>query len=337
MRALRAVTSGQLMLADIPGPGDPGPGEVLVATGAVGVCGSDVHIWDGTQSAPMHYPVIMGHESMGVVAGMGSGVEGLAVGDRVVSETHASVCGVCPSCREGHYNLCPSRRGFGMGRDGAMAEFFVTRAAVVHRVPDSVPNEAAALTEPYCVSYNATVERARVRPGDGVAVIGPGPTGLFAAELARVCGAGEVLVAGLASDQDRLAVAVAMGVDITDEPAWWEQGQYRDRFDVVIDASGVSATLDAAATVVKPGGQIVKIGWGPEPYGRPLDVLVAKAVELHGSFSHTWGTWERVLRLIGNGQLQPARALRVYELSDWEKAFSAMANRHVVKAVLAIR
>lgn len=339
MRALRALEKGadHLRLVDVAEPGDLQPGEVLLRTRAVGVCGSDVHAWHGTQTYPMSYPVTLGHEATGVVADLGPGVEGLAIGQRVVSETARTVCGHCQLCREGRYNLCQQRRGFGALTDGAMAEFFVTRADIVHPVDDAVPDEVAALTEPYCVAYNASVERARIRPGDAVAVIGPGPVGLFAAEIAKLCGASDVLVAGLPGDEERLAVAAALGATITTEPDWAGRGDVADRCDVVIDASGVSVTLEPALAAVKPGGQVVKVGWGPEPYNRPLDALVAKAVELHGSFSHTWSTWERVLRLMAKGQLQPARALRTFELADWEKAFSAMADRHIPKAVLALR
>jgi L-iditol 2-dehydrogenase len=87
---------------------------------------------------------------------------------------------------------------------------------------------------------------------------------------------------------------------------------------------------------VRAGGQVVKVGWGPEPYSRPLDRLVAKAVELHGSFSHTWSTWERVLRLLGQGRLGPGAGAQTYDFCDWEDAFGAMAARQVLKAVLVL-
>lgn len=338
MRALRALEQGadHLGLVEVPKPGDLQAGEVLLRTRAVGVCGSDVHAWHGTQTYPMRYPVTLGHEATGVVEAVGPGVEGLSVGQRVVSETARNVCGRCQMCREGRYNLCQSRQGFGALTDGAMADFFVTRADIVHPVADTVPDEVAALTEPYCVAYNASVERARIRPGDTVAVIGPGPVGLFAAEIARLCGASEVVVAGLPGDEDRLAVAGSLGAATTTDRDWARGHEIADRCDVVIDASGASATLEPALSAVKPGGQVVKVGWGPEPYNKPLDTLVAKAVELHGSFSHTWSTWERVLRLLATAQLRPRRALRTFQLEDWDKAFSAMADRQIPKAVLTL-
>ncbi|HTW07733.1 MAG TPA: alcohol dehydrogenase catalytic domain-containing protein [Acidimicrobiales bacterium] len=344
MRALRVLGPGgwQVQLVDTQGPLALGEGEVVLATLAVGVCGSDVHAWHGTQTYPMKYPVTLGHEAVGRIAEIGPGVTGWSVGERVVSETARSVCGACLSCREGRYNLCAERLGFGALYDGAMAETFVSRAQILHRVPDDVPDEVLAVTEPYCVAYNAVVERARVRPGDVVTIIGPGPVGMFSAQVALAAGAATVHVAGLPGDEARLAVAAASGaVAVTAEGPWWEEPGRSGTSDLVVDASGASGTLEPALGLVRPGGQVVKVGWGPEPYGRPLDVLVAKAVELHGSFSHTWATWERVLRLMGLGRLSPSPAgaaagLRTYTLTDWRAAFTAMAERRVVKSVLVL-
>jgi alcohol dehydrogenase/L-iditol 2-dehydrogenase len=144
------------------------------------------------------------------------------------------------------------------------------------------------------------------------------------------------LVVGLPGDEARLAVAEAMGAEaLAGSGRWWEAGGYADGSDVVVDASGASATLEPALALARAGGQVVKVGWGPEPYGRPLDALVGKAVELHGSFSHTWSTWERVLRLLGRGRLVPGDAITEFSSARWEDAFRAMAERTTVKAVLS--
>ena len=130
MKALRALAPGgeQTGVVEVARPSQPEPGEVLVATRGAGVCGSDVHAWHGTQTYPMKYPVTLGHEAVGVVAEVGPGVSAFRTGDRVVSETARTVCGTCCSCREGRYNLCADRLGFGALYDGAMAEAFVSRA-----------------------------------------------------------------------------------------------------------------------------------------------------------------------------------------------------------------
>jgi L-iditol 2-dehydrogenase len=339
VRALRAKEAGsdRVEVADVTLPSQLEKGEVVVATRAVGVCGSDIHAWHGTQTYTIKYPVTLGHEAVGVVAQLGPGVTSVTEGDRVVSETARLVCGECLACREGRYNLCSQRLGFGALYDGMMADRFVTRAEILHLVPEKLTDPVAAVTEPYCVAYNAVVERARVRPGDTVTVIGPGPVGVFSAQIAILAGASHVVVGGLPGDEPRLSVAQGFGAEViaADGP-WWDSAGRAGTSDVVVDASGVSATLEVAFGLVRPGGQIVKVGWGPEPYGRPLDSLVAKAIELHGSFSHTWSTWERVLKLLGQGRLAPGAALKTYDFSNWRDAFGAMASRVVVKAVLVL-
>ena len=158
-----------------------GEDEVLLTVGAVGVCGSDVHQYHNSQSWPVRVPVVLGHEFCGTVARVGGRVKGFREGDRVVSETAANICGECLLCRTGNYNLCPSRSGFGAGTHGAMANYVRVPARCLHHIPDVLPFERAALTEPCCVAYNAVVVKSPIRPGDVVVVIGPGPIGLLCA------------------------------------------------------------------------------------------------------------------------------------------------------------
>src|SRR6185503_1579759 len=213
--------------------------------------------------------------------------------------------------RCGQYNLDPRRRGFGYGLDGAMARYVKVPARCLHRLSAAVPFEVAALTEPCCVAYQAVVVNSRVRPGDVVAVIGPGPIGLLCAAVARLCGAARVVLAGIARDRPRLELGKTMGAtdafdaqaeDVAAALCAMGDGQGAD---VVIDATGVSASLKDALAWVRPAGQVTKVGWGPQPANFSLDPLVQKAVTLQGSFSHTWPVWERVLRLVASGQLDP--------------------------------
>ncbi|MCF3651826.1 zinc-binding dehydrogenase [Synoicihabitans lomoniglobus] len=318
-----------------------GEEDVLLAVKAVGICGSDLHQFSGHQSWPVNYPVILGHEFAGVVVRVGKRVKNYAEGDRVVSETAAVIDESSPLSRQGLYNLDPHRLGFGYGVDGAMAKYVRVPARCLHRLPEGLRFETAALTEPCCVAYNATCVHARLRPGDSVAVIGPGPIGLLCAMMARLAGAGHVAVIGIPADTQRLTVARSLGMDTTlgaegDDPMAWAR-EFGDGHgvDIVIDAAGVSATLKMAMALVRPAGQIVKVGWGPQPLDFSLDPLVQKAVTLQGSFSHNWPIWEKVLTLLGSGRLNLDLVLnRVAPLADWRPSFEAMRSGEIVKGVL---
>jgi L-iditol 2-dehydrogenase len=183
------------------------PNDVLLEVKAAGICGSDIEMWRHHFTYPVNTPVIQGHEFCGVIAEVGKEVKEYKIGDPVISETSAYVCGTCQFCRTGYYNLCPDRLGYGYGVDGAFTKFVKVRQEILHRKPAAVSFEEAAITEPVCVAYNAMVHRSRIKPGDAVVVIGPGPIGLFCLQLARIAGAALTIVTGTKADGKRLGVA----------------------------------------------------------------------------------------------------------------------------------
>jgi alcohol dehydrogenase/L-iditol 2-dehydrogenase len=309
--------------------------EVLLEVQAVGVCGSDLHMWTAQQSWPMKYPMVLGHEFCGVIREVGRNAKGWKEGDRVVSETAAVIDPNNPLSREGKYNLEPTRRGYGSLVDGAMRRYVPVPTRILHRMPAGLSFEQAALTEPCCVAFNAVVHNARIRPGDRVVVLGPGPIGILAAAIARLCGA-SVAVVGLENDRARLDVAKQYGCEVIvgDATAWAQEVDGLGA-DGVVDATGVSVALDNALNLVRPAGWISKVGWGPQPIGFSLDRLVQKNITLQGSFSHNWPIWERIIRLIASGALD-VRPITggVWPLSKWKDAFETMHSGKIVKAVL---
>ena len=324
-------------LRDVPVP-VIGPQDVLLRVGAVSVCGSDVHQWRGSHSWPVNYPCILGHEFAGTVAQTGAEVKAFKEGDRVVSETAAVIDESSPLSRSGLYNLDPARRGFGYGVDGAMAQYVRVPARCLHRIPGSLSFEKAALTEPCCVAYNALCVNGRVRPGDKVLVLGPGPIGLLCAHMAKLSGAGEVIVAGLPSDHYRFTVARTLGADVTLDSGVMEYVKGTGDglgVDVAVDASGASITLQMALQAVRPAGQIIKVGWGPQPLQFSLDPLVQKNITITGSFSHNWPIWERVISMLVSGQIKLDPVIsRIAELPEWLDCFDKMDGGEYVKAVL---
>jgi L-iditol 2-dehydrogenase len=327
-------------LREIPVP-EIGEEDVLLKVHAVSICGSDLHQYAGKQSWKVNYPVVLGHEFAGSVAKLGSRVHSFKEGDRVVSETAALLPPDSAFIRQGLYNLEPKRLGFGYGVDGAMASYVKVAARCLHPIPASLTLEKAALTEPCCVAYNAVCVNSHMRPGDTVAVIGPGPIGLLCAAMAKLSGAGHLAVLGTPVDAKRLGIAKQMGADTIlgaqgeDISEWVRSFGDGYGFDLVIDAAGVSAALKTALDIVRPAGQITKVGWGPQPLNFSLDQLVQKGATLQGSFSHNWPIWEKVLSLLASGTIDPTPILnRISPLNEWHDAFEAMRAGAIVKGVL---
>ncbi|MGB6743144.1 MAG: zinc-binding dehydrogenase [Terracidiphilus sp.] len=327
-------------LRELPLP-EIGEEDVLFKVHAAAICGSDLHQYTGTQSWQVNYPVVLGHEFAGSVAKLGSRVNGFKEGDRVVSETAALLPPDSAYIRQGLYNLEPKRLGFGYGVNGAMAPFVKVPARCLHLVPASLSLDKATLTEPCCVAYNAVCVNSHVRPGDTIAVIGPGPIGLLCAAMAKLSGAGHLIVIGIPADAKRLEIAKRIGADTIlgaqgENVTEWVRN-FGDGYgvDLAIDAAGVSASLKVALDIVRPAGQITKVGWGPQPLNFSLDQLVQKSVTLQGSYSHNWLIWEKVLFLLASGKIDLNPLLnRISPLSEWREAFEEMHSGVIVKGVL---
>ena len=317
-----------------------GPEEVIVQVEAVGICGSEVHIQHGNVSWDMAYPVTLGHEFSGVIVAIGENVTTRSLGERVVSETAAQIDTNGSWYRTGAYNLDPHRHGLGARANGGMAERVAVPERCLHTLPDRVTFRQGALVEPICVAYQATCVRTDIRAGDAAVIVGAGTIGLLSAWLASRSGAAPVIVVALPSDAPRAETAKMLGpIDFatsTSEARAILDSSGRDGADVVIDAAGVSAALETALDLARPAGQITKVGWGREPFGRSLDAIVAKQLTLRGSFSHTWAVWERVLALLAGGAGEVVEQIIGWEgtLDQWAEGFRLQAGGHVVKALL---
>ena len=329
-----APEKGSVEIREVPRP-SIGEDDILLEVANVGVCGSDLHQWTADHSWPVNYPVVLGHEFGGHIAEIGNRVVGWKAGDRVVSETAAVIDPGNPMSRIGLYNLDPTRKGFGYGVNGAMTRYVRVPARCLHRVPDLLAFEQACLTEPCCVAFNAVVQNSRLKPGDRVIVLGPGTIGILCAAVARLCG-GEVAIVGLEADKHRLTIGKHYGCEvIIGEATDWARQRDGLGADCVIDAAGVSATLKIALGLVRPNGQIIKVGWGPQPLGFSLDQLVQKNITLQGSFSHNWPVWERVIALLASGQLDVKPIIGgIWPITEWHDAFEKMHKGEVVKSVL---
>lgn len=251
--------------------GDPEPaaGEALVRVGLTGVCGSDYHIFNG--DIPIaKTPVIPGHEFMGTIAGLpDGGTEALAVGQRVAVHPLVS-CGTCVACKRGLPHVCANLVVIGVNRDGAFAEYVSVPAERLIPLGDELPDEVAALAEPFAVGYHAC-RRAALSPGERVLVIGGGPIGLFAAMVARRLGAVDIAVSEpLAARRD---FAESHGVSAFDPLASSCLADLAARsagegYDVVIETSGVDAGIAMAVEAAVPRARIVSLGFPSERFAR---------------------------------------------------------------------
>lgn len=345
MKTMKAVVkydniAGATEIREVPVP-KIGPKDVLVKVAYIGVCGTDPQMHRNLVTFKMNVPLIFGHEFSGVIEKVGDDVKGYKIGDRVTAETHADYCGECELCRSNRYHICSQRKGFGFHTDGAFAKYIKVPARILHKLPDSVSLKEAALTEPLCVAYKSVVCNSTVRPGDTVVIIGPGPIGMLCVKMAQIVGASEIIVVGTDGDEKRLEMALEYGATIAmnsgKEDVSERVKSIGDGYgaDVVFDTAGVSPTLALSMDIVRPGGQITKIGWGPQPVGFTIDPIISKNVTLVGHFSHTWDVWEKCIVLLSKGQVD-LTPLITHEMGidEWEKSFKLVEDKEAMKVVL---
>ena len=285
---------GNVALAERPEP-EVIPGHVVLDVAAAGICGTDIHIHDGEYAS--RPPVTMGHEVSGVVAEIGAGVDPTWRGARVVTETYFSTCGECVHCRGGRTNLCVDRRSIGSFVDGGFAPKLLVPARNLHRIPAWLGAGAATMAEPLACCCQS-LPPGTIAGGESVLVVGPGPVGLLAAQVAGAAG-GVVHVRGTVGDAIRLEAARGLGFETStteDEP--------RGEFDVVVECSGQEAGMAFALTAARRGGRYVQIGLAGKPVTVPLDLVCFKELMLTSGNASTPASWDRALSLIGERRVE---------------------------------
>jgi L-iditol 2-dehydrogenase len=252
----------------------------------------------------------MGHEFAGEIAEVGRNVKDFVRGDRVSSES-ILYCGKCKFCRMGLTNICQSFTVFGMQRNGAFAEYVAVDQKYLHRIPREVSFSEAAVVEPLSVVVNALEDvAAKIAAGETACIIGPGPLGLFSAEILRVKGLREILVLGIGIDEFRLGIARdKLGYEVlnTGEANPSEKASSMTDgygFDTVVVAAGAPAALRSAIPLVSKGGQIIIEGIFPEEVPLPASDLVRKQVSMRGSYASNWKHYEEAIKLLKNKQVR---------------------------------
>ncbi|MDP2949933.1 MAG: zinc-binding dehydrogenase [Chloroflexota bacterium] len=284
-----------------------GPDEVLVRVEACGMCGSDIHFWEGSAPIPSP-PITLGHEPAGVIAVVGVEVEGWREGDRVAVRAGAG-CGQCRSCLAGDEPGCPRFRVLGMHIDGGFAQYLKAAAASLICLPDAIPFEIGAiLTDAVATPFHAITDRGGLKPGERVAVFGCGGLGLHAVQIARLLGAATVIAV------DVRAAALARAERAGAHHAIDASGEAPHRrireitegqgVDVALEFVGSAKTIGQAVGSLARGGRAVIVGMGVEPIQLPPpNVFVWSEFQVIGSFGSTRANVESVLELVAAGKL----------------------------------
>lgn len=331
---------GFLELRDVAVP-HPGPGEVLIEVDACGVCGTDIHVMH--DKFPYWPPVILGHEFAGKVVEAGPNVSLVSIGERVVGEPHTQACGHCYLCRTGNIQICPTKRSPGWGIDGAFARYLKMPEKLLHRIPDGMSSEIAAVVEPTANVVHDVIERARVEAGDFVVVLGPGPIGLLAGLAARAGGARHVVMIGTPADEAvRLTKARALGFNTVINLALTDPLEVvRDLTgglgaDLVIECSGSAAAIASAIDLVRKKGRVCSIGLtGKDAISFPWDKAAFKVCDLFFNLSTSYTSWDRTIHLIATGQI-PAGEVITHRmpLAQWRQAFDEIEAQRALKVLL---
>jgi L-iditol 2-dehydrogenase len=340
MKALvkTAPGEGNLALQEIAEP-RLGPDDVLIRIRAVGVCGTDVSILHGSYRTTT--PIVIGHEFSGEIADIGSAVSTWKVGDRVVVENTAGACGTCELCRTGKPHICPHKRAYGTDSHGAMAELSSFHQGALHRIPDNVSDEDAALAEPLVVVNHALLERGSIAPGATVVVLGAGAIGLLSVQVAKAVGAATVILAGTRKDATRLALGATIGanrtvdVDAEDLRAVIAELTSGRGADVVVEASGSPRAAAESVHLVARAGQIIVVGLTGAPVSLDWDVAVFKDIDVRFSKSSTYMSWVRALQMIASGAVSTAPLItHRFPLEQWRDALRVVETGNAVKALV---
>ena len=330
-------------MTDLEGP-KPGPEELLIRVAACGICGSDVHGYDGSTGRRIP-PIVMGHEAAGTVVAVGSAVDGFSTGDRVTFDSTV-YCGLCDFCRAGDVNLCNDRQVIGVScgeyrRAGAFAEYLTVPARVAYHLPDELSFPEAAMLEAVSVALHG-VKVAEMKGNETVLVIGAGMIGLLLLQSARSRSVESMRVFVSDVDPTRLKLASNMGAEetflasgsnLTEEIMKRTKGR---GVDIVLEAVGHNETIATAIDCVRKGGTVVLVGNISPQVNLPLQKVVSRQIRLQGSCASA-GEYPEAMKLMAAGKINVASLITaVAPLADGPSWFERLHSRepNLMKIIL---
>lgn len=315
-----------------------GPNDVLIRIKKTAICGTDVHIykWDEWAQNTIPYGMVVGHEYVGVVEGMGSEVRGFNIGDRVSGEGHIT-CGYCRNCRAGRVHLCRNTTGVGVNRPGAFAEYLVIPAYNAFKLPDNIPDNIAAIFDPFGNAVHTALSFDLV--GEDVLITGAGPIGIMAAAVARHVGARHVVITDV--NEYRLELALKMGatraVDVSKQnlkDVMKELGM-TEGFDVGLEMSGVPAAFRSMLDTMNHGGKIAMLGIPPSDMAIDWNKVIFKGLIIKGIYGREmFETWYKMASLIQSGLDLSPMITHEMPMSRFQEGFDIMCSGQSGKVVL---
>ncbi len=335
MRAAKLVAPKKMEIMNVETPQVVGPKDVQVQVKAVGICGTDLHIFKG-ERADVELPRVMGHELSGLVTAVGSGVERVKVGDRVALDP-VFACGECPTCKKGYQNVCSSVRCYGVQMDGGYQDYIVLDEKHLYTFDESISFEQAALAEPFSIAANI-LERLMVTEADNIIVIGAGTIGLSIVQAAVGMGA-RVMVADVVDS--KLKKALEFGAEKIVNSKTESVKDVIEKFspgglDVVIDAVGITPLFQQSIEYAAPRGRVACIGFDSKPAEIQPIVITKKELSIIGSRMNCF-QFPKVMKWLNEGKIKADMMIsKTYPVEDIQKAFEeTLANgENVIKALI---
>jgi len=335
MKALAKIQPGpgvSLMEIDIPRPKKE---EVLIKVKSAAICGTDIHFyhWDpAVANFPIRFPLILGHEYAGEIVEVGENVEGLSVGDRVAVETHIP-CGKCYQCSIGNRHNCQKMDVVGITYPGAFAEYATVPAKVVFKLPMEVSYEEGSLFDPAGVAMRG-IDEAKISPGDLVVILGCGPIGLAAIQMAQIAGSAQVIAIDVndfrleIARQFRALILNPLRDDVVQRVM--QIAGRKGGADIVLEISGAPAAFDYLFDLIRLEGKLVTIGLLSDPIKVNISKnIVLKGVEIKGVFGRRiWETWEHLSSLVEAKRINLSGIItHRFPLIEYEEAFRQVHDK----------
>ncbi|MFC3034157.1 L-threonine 3-dehydrogenase [Pseudoalteromonas fenneropenaei] len=338
MKALSKLKSEPgIWMTEAPKP-EVGHNDLLIKIRKTAICGTDVHIykWDDWAQKTIPVPMVVGHEYVGEVVDMGQEVRGFKVGDRVSGEGHIT-CGYCRNCRAGRVHLCRNTIGVGVNREGSFAEYLVIPAFNAFKIPDNIPDELAAIFDPFGNAVHTALSFDLV--GEDVLITGAGPIGIMAAAVAKHVGARHVVITDV--NEYRLELARKMGatraVNIANEnlkDVMKELGM-TEGFDIGLEMSGVPAAFSSMLNSMNHGGKIAMLGIPPSDMAIDWNQVIFKGLVIKGIYGREmFETWYKMASLIQSGLDLSPIITHHFHVDDFQQGFDTMISGQSGKVIL---